>query len=135
MPGLDKTRVDKWLWAIRFFKSRSIASDACTGGKVKINGISAKPSGLVKAGDIIECKKDHINYRLQVITVIDKRVGAPIAVTCYENITPEEELNKFESWFAGKARPEQRDKGTGRPTKKERRDIDDYKDSIFFEED
>jgi len=128
-----KTRVDKWLWAIRFFKTRSLATDACSGGKVKVNGINAKASQLIKPGDMVLCKKEHINYELRVVTIIEKRVGAPIAVTCYENLTPAEELNKFENWFSGKAKNEIREKGSGRPTKRERREIDDYKDG-FFEE-
>ena len=128
-----KTRVDKWLWAIRFFKTRSLATDACSGGKVKVNGINAKASQLIKPGDMVLCKKEHINYELRVVNIIEKRVGAPIAVTCYENLTPAEELNKFENWFSGKAKNEIREKGSGRPTKRERREIDDYKDG-FFEE-
>lgn len=135
MSTPEKTRVDKWLWAIRFFKTRSLATDACTGGKVRVNGVNAKPSHLIRVADLVSCKKDHINYELKVVTIIEKRVGAPIAVTCYENLTPAEELNKFESWFVGKARGEQREKGSGRPTKKERREIDDFKGSIFDDED
>ncbi|HMT76543.1 MAG TPA: RNA-binding S4 domain-containing protein [Saprospiraceae bacterium] len=131
----EKIRIDKWLWSIRFFKSRSIASDACTGGKVKINDIAAKASSLVKIGDKITCKKEHINYELIVKAIIGKRVSAPIAITCYDNITPEAELNKFEQWFVGKAPTEVRDRGSGRPTKRDRRDIDEFKDRIFDEDD
>lgn len=124
----EKTRIDKWLWAIRFFKTRTLASDACSGGKVKINGINAKPSTLVKFGDEVQCKKDHINYVLKVERIIEKRVGAPIAVTCYLNLTPEEELKKFENWFNGLPQTEYRERGSGRPTKKERRELDEFKD-------
>ncbi len=127
----EKTRVDKWLWAIRFFKTRSLATDACSGGKVKVNGINAKASQLVKPGDMVICKKDHFNYELKVVSIIEKRVGAPIAVTCYENLTPPEELNKFEDWFIGKGKNESRERGAGRPTKRERRDIDEFKDGQF----
>jgi len=136
MSGMsEKTRVDKWLWAIRFFKTRSLATDACSGGKVKVNGINAKASQLIKAGDMVHCKKEHINYELKVVSIIEKRVGAPIAVTCYENLTPPEELNKFENWFTGKSKNEIREKGAGRPTKKERREIDDFKGGYLEDED
>ena len=132
MAGLsEKTRVDKWLWAVRFFKTRSLATDACSGAKVKVNGVNAKASQLIRTGDMVICKKEHINYELKVVTIIEKRVGAPIAVTCYENLTPPEELNKFEDWFVGKGKNEKREAGTGRPTKRERRDIDVFKDSRF----
>lgn len=131
----EKTRVDKWLWAIRFFKTRSLATDACSGGKVKVNGVNAKASQLIKPGDMVICKKEHINYELKVVTIIEKRVGAPIAVTCYENLTPPEELNKFEDWFVGKGKNEIRERGAGRPTKRERREIDEFKDGRFVGED
>ena len=130
----EKTRIDKWLWAVRLVKTRSLATDACSGGKVKVNGINAKASQLVRPGDLIFCKKEHINYELKVVSIIEKRVGAPIAITCYENLTPPEELNKFENWFVGKVNNEHRERGAGRPTKRERREIDEYKVNLFDEE-
>ncbi|MCO6462318.1 MAG: RNA-binding S4 domain-containing protein [Saprospiraceae bacterium] len=134
MSSPEKTRIDKWLWAIRFFKTRSLATDACSGGKVRINNAPAKASSLVKVNDVVQCNKDHINYQLVVKGIIEKRVGAPIAVTCYENITPEEELNKFEKWFVGKSPTEVRDKGSGRPTKRDRREIDEFKGRFYEDE-
>lgn len=131
----EKTRIDKWLWAVRFFKTRSLATDACIGSKVKVNGVNAKPATLVKVGDMVTCRKEHINFELKVVRIIEKRVGAPIAVTCYENLTPPEELNKFESWFLVAAKPERREKGAGRPTKKERREIDEFKGGIIIDDD
>lgn len=85
----------------------------------------------MRPGDLIFCKKEHINYELKVVSIIEKRVGAPIAITCYENLTPPEELNKFENWFVGKVNNEHRERGAGRPTKRERREIDEYKVNLF----
>ena len=123
--------MDKWLWSVRIFKSRSIASEACRSGQVYLDEDRIKQSHLLKEGDIIQVKKDGFNLTYRVIKLIEKRVGAPIAVTCYEDLTPDEELNKYKDWFIGKARPEFRERGTGRPTKKERREIDDFKDDQF----
>lgn len=120
----QKTRIDKWLWSVRIFKSRTIASDACRSGRVKIGDTVAKPSATVCEGDVVQVKKEGFNLSFRVIRAIEKRVGAPIAVTCYANITPEAELNKYKLWFA--ASPVLRDKGAGRPTKKERRDIERF---------
>ncbi len=129
---MDKVRVDKWLWSVRIFKSRTIATDACKGGRVKVNGESVKPSFLLQRGDVIAIRKSGFDFQFKVVELIQKRVGAPIAVTCYEDITPQEEKNKYQQWFVtGKAAPERREKGTGRPTKKERREIDEFKDSWF----
>ena len=129
---MEKVRVDKWLWSVRIFKSRTIATDACKGGRVKVNGESVKPSFLLQKGDVVVIRKSGFDFQFKVIELIQKRVGAPIAATCYEDITPLEEKNKYQEWFvAGKAAPERRDRGTGRPTKKERREIDEFKGSWF----
>lgn len=120
-------RIDKWLWSVRIFKSRTLANDICKSGKVKINEKRAKASSEVKHGDLVHVKKNGFNLEFRVLDVIQKRVGAPLAVQCYEDITPESELRKYEDWFVGKARPEFREKGDGRPTKKQRRDIDEFK--------
>lgn len=120
-------RIDKWLWAVRIFKTRTLAGETCKTGKVKINEKRAKPSADVKVGDLVHVKKNGFNLQFEVLRIIQKRVGAPIAQTCYNDITPEEELRKYEDWFIGKARPEIRDKGEGRPTKKERRELDKFK--------
>ena len=125
---LDKVRIDKWLWSVRIYKSRTLATDACKSGKVKIDGVAVKPSYMVSKEDVIEVRKNGFNFRLRVIDLIQKRVGAPIAQQCYEDLTPEEELQKYDSWFVGKAAAEKREKGAGRPTKRERREIDRFKD-------
>jgi ribosome-associated heat shock protein Hsp15 len=126
---MEKVRIDKWLWSIRIFKSRTLATDACKGGKVKIGGDSVKPSYLVARGETVVCRKDGFNFEYKVIDLIEKRVGAPIAVTCYEDITPESEKNKYQAWFENNQQQsaEARERGSGRPTKKERRDIEKYK--------
>ena len=131
---MDKTRIDKWLWAVRIFKSRSLAADACKNGRVKINGTILKASANVQRGNTIQVRKDHFNFTFKVLDVIDKRVSAKLAEPCYENLTPPEELNKFKSWFVNSQTVEYREKGTGRPTKKERRVIDDYKTDIVYTE-
>lgn len=131
-----KTRVDKWLWAVRIFKSRSMAADACKNGKVKHeNGSILKASSNVQIGDILYVRKDHFNLSFKVLEIIDKRVSAKLAEPCYENLTSQEELNKFKNWFINSHAAEFREKGSGRPTKKERRVIDEFKtdsdDDIF----
>ena len=128
---MDKVRVDKWLWSVRIFKSRSISSDACKNGNVKLEGKSLKPSYLVNIGDTLTVKKNGFNLVYKVSKLISKRVSATLAVECYEHLTSEEELNKYKDWFIGKARPEVRDKGMGRPTKRERRELDEFKDMRF----
>lgn len=125
---MNKVRVDKWLWSVRIFKSRTIATDACKGGKVKSGDASLKPSHQVAEGDLITVKKNGFSFQFKVITLIEKRVGAPIAITCYEDVTPAEEKSKYLAWFQNAApSAEKREKGTGRPTKKERREIDTFK--------
>ncbi|MFZ4560996.1 MAG: RNA-binding S4 domain-containing protein [Saprospiraceae bacterium] len=123
----EKMRVDKWLWCVRIFKSRTIAADACKAGKVKMNDVPLKPSQLVAVGDVVEVRKNGFNFSFQVLQLLKSRVSAPIAQACYANQTPEEELNKYNDWFIGKGAPERRDRGAGRPTKRERRQIDDFK--------
>jgi ribosome-associated heat shock protein Hsp15 len=129
-----KIRVDKWLWSVRIFKTRTQATDACKRNNVKIKSKAVKPSALISPDEIIEVHKNGFNLTFKVLKLISKRVGSPIAVTCYENLTPESEMNKYSDWFVGKGRPEMREKGTGRPTKRERREIDIYKDRIFWDE-
>ena len=125
----DKVRIDKWLWSVRIFKSRTISSDACKSGKVRIDDKTVKPSYLVGVGEIVIVRKNGFDFQFKVLKLIQKRVGAPIAQTCYEDLTSEEELNKYKDWFVvGKAAAEKREKGSGRPTKKQRRTIDKYKD-------
>lgn len=124
---MDKVRIDKWLWSVRIFKSRTLATDACKSGKVKIKGTSVKPSYLLERDQLVEVRKNGFELQFKVIDLIQKRVSAPIAQECYEDLTPAEELNKYQDWFVGKAAAEKRAKGAGRPTKKERRTIDEFK--------
>ncbi len=128
---MNKVRIDKWLWSVRIYKSRTLATDACKGGKVKIDATSVKPSHQIAEGDIVTVKKDGFNFQFKAITLIEKRVGAAIAVTCYEDVTPADERTKYLEWFQN-ATPttEKRDRGIGRPTKKERREIDTFKEDF-----
>lgn len=128
---MKKVRIDKWLWSVRIYKSRTMATDACKSGRVKIADKSVKPSFLVERGALVRVNKNGFNLQYKVIDLIEKRVGAPLAVVCYENLTPADELNKYNEWFIGKARPEIREKGAGRPTKRERRDIDKFKTDFY----
>ncbi len=124
---LKKVRIDKWLWSVRIFKTRTQATDACKSGKVKIGEKVLKASYLVTRDEIIFVRKNSYNFTYKVIDLIQKRVSATLAEPCYENLTPEEELTKFNDWYVGKGKAEQRAKGEGRPTKKDRRNIDRMK--------
>lgn len=124
----DKVRIDKYLWSIRIFKSRTLATDACKEGKVKLHDENAKPSTMVIVGDIIDVVKDGFKLKYKVVQLIEKRVSPVLAKPCYEDLTPEEEINKYKSWFIGKGGPERRERGAGRPTKRDRREIDEFKD-------
>jgi len=117
-----KPRLDKWLWAVRVFKTRSMATDACKKGKIFIAGIAAKPSHSVKEGEVIERRESQITRSFKVTGLLEKRVSAKVAVNYMEEITPPEEFKKLES--ARTAIIGVRQRGTGRPTKKERRDIE-----------
>ncbi|HMR89499.1 MAG TPA: RNA-binding S4 domain-containing protein [Saprospiraceae bacterium] len=134
MSASNKVRIDKWLWSVRLFKSRSMATDACKAGKVKIKDSNVKPSYLVTSGEEIEVKKNGFNLTFKVLQIIEKRVSATLAAPCFEDLTPLEEMNKYKEWFVGKAGAEFRQRGEGRPTKKERREIDDFKD-MYLEDD
>ncbi len=127
---MEKVRIDKWLWAVRIFKTRTLASDNCKKANIKINDVKAKASSQVTIGDKVGVHKDGFNLIFKIEKLIEKRVGAPLAIQCYENLTTEEEMNKFSDWFVGKAKPEIREKGAGRPTKKDRRTIEDFKDGF-----
>jgi len=133
MKEVTKVRIDKWLWAVRLFKSRSMATDTVKSGKVKMNGKALKASFVVTPGNIIEVKKNGFNLTVKVEKLIEKRVSATLASECITDLTPQEELNKYKDWYTGKAQPEFRERGEGRPTKKERREIDDFK--VFYLED
>lgn len=123
-----KVRIDKWLWSIRIFKSRTIATDAVKAGRVRVAGAAVKPSFQIAEGEVVTVKKDGFNFQFRAIQLIEKRVGAAIAVTCYEDVTPQEERDKYLAWFQNSApTTEKRDRGTGRPTKKDRREMDEFK--------
>ena len=130
----NKMRVDRWLWAVRIFKSRTKATNACKRGNVKSEGGKLKPSSLISPGDIVYLHKDNFNLSYKIVKLIPKRVSATLAEPCYINLTPEEELHKFKDWFIGKAPAERREKGAGRPTKRERRDLEQYKDEIYLDD-
>ena len=122
-------RLDKWLWAARIFKTRSLATEACRRGHVKIAGQSVKPAHDVRVGETILVRKDRLTQTLKVLGLSEKRVGAPIAKTLVEDLTaPEEYAQARPSLLPPEAfRP----KGLGRPTKKERRDLDRFKGPDF----
>lgn len=126
----DSARIDKWLWAARIFKTRSIAADACKNGRVTIGGITVKPSHTIKRGEIISVKKPPITYSFKVLNCIEQRVGAKLLVGIYENVTDPKQYELLEmsriSGFVDRAR------GTGRPTKKERRALDAFVDPTMF---
>ena len=130
----SEARIDKWLWAARVYKTRTLASDACKNGRITINGALAKPSRTVKVGDQVGVKKSPITYTFRGLQAIEKRVGAKLLPEVFENITPPEQYELLEmnqiSGFIDRAR------GTGRPTKKDRRALDDFADTpIFLDED
>lgn len=127
-----EARLDKWLWAARIFKTRTLASDACKNNRVTINGALSKPARMVKEGDEIGVKKSPITYTFKVKQAIEKRVGAKLLPDVYQNITTAEQYELLEmskiSGFVGRA------KGMGRPTKKDRRDMEEFTMPIFLEE-
>lgn len=121
---MEEVRIDKWLWAVRIFKTRSLAADACKKGKVVINNEDAKPAKTIKINDIITVRKSPVNYKYKVIGLSEKRMGAKLVPDFLEDLTSKEELdkllNKKRGYFSG-------EKGLGRPTKKDRRSLDDFK--------
>ena len=120
----SEIRIDKYLWAIRMYKTRSMASTALEGGKVKLNGDSVKASKKVKTGEIYKIKREQQTLEIEVLLIIPKRVAASIATECYKIISNSlENQTKNQSAFSLNAI---RDKGLGRPTKRERRNIDEF---------
>ena len=127
MPNTE-ARIDKWLWAARIYKTRTLASDACKNGRITINGAQAKPSRSVKPSDEVGVKKSPIIYTFRVKQAIEKRVGAKLVPDVLENITTPEQYELLEmSRISGFI---DRQRGTGRPTKKERRALDDFSDDV-----
>lgn len=118
-------RIDKYLWAIRQYKTRSISAEACKNGRVKIDGVAVKASREVKVGDIIELRVNITNKVIEVEEIIKNRLGASLAVQKYKDVTPQEELERVE--MINEMRTEHRDRGAGRPTKKDRRELSKIK--------
>ena len=127
-----EARIDKWLWAVRIFKTRTLAADACKNNRISINSTTVKPSRMVKEGDEVSVRKPPVTYTFRVKQAIEKRVGAKMLPDIIENITPPEqyelpEINRI-SGFVNRA------KGMGRPTKKDRRAIDDFTAPVFLDD-
>jgi len=123
----EGVRIDKYLWAVRVYKTRTQATDACRKGRVTVDKMPAKPSRMVNTGDVIKVKKMPLVYSYRVLDPIEKRVGAQLVKSYMEDITPPEELHKLDmqdDFFV------RRDRGAGRPTKRERRKLDDLRDDI-----
>ena len=124
-----EVRIDKWMWETRIFKTRTIALEYCKKNRVSVNDAPAKPSRMIKVGDIIQVRKPPVTYSFKVLDIPSNRVGAKLVPQYLENITPPEQYEILElqkiSGFVDRAR------GTGRPTKKDRRELDDFMDSYL----
>ncbi|MEJ7779410.1 MAG: RNA-binding S4 domain-containing protein [Daejeonella sp.] len=125
----EKLRIDKYLWAIRAFKTRSISTEACKAGRVKMAGQNLKPSHIVKTGEVYTVQKGSNKKIIKVVALLERRVDAKTAITFYEDLTPVEETLAYKSMFH--TANLSRDRGTGRPTKKDRREIDDLQEGWF----
>ncbi len=127
---MNEARIDKWLWAARIFKTRSIAADACKNGRVTLNGMNMKPSRTIKEGEVVSVKKPPVTYSFKVLKAIEQRVGAKLLPEIYENVTDRKQYELLQmsriSGFIDRAH------GTGRPTKKERRALDAFVDPVMF---
>jgi len=121
-----EVRIDKWMWATRIFKTRTIALEACKKNRVMVNDIQAKPSRMIRVGDIVQIRKPPVTYSFKVLDITTNRIGAKLVPQYLENITPPEQYEILElqkiSGFVDRIR------GAGRPTKKERRELDDFMD-------
>ena len=128
----SEARIDKWLWAARIFKTRTIAAAACKKGQVSLKGSPVKASRMIKVGDVVDVRKPPITYSFRVLQAIERRVGAKLIPEILENITAPEQYEILEmskiSGFVNRA------KGTGRPTKKDRRSLDEFQSEVpeFF---
>ena len=127
----NEARIDKWLWAARIFKTRTIAAAACKKGQITLRGAQLKPSRIIKVGDVIEVRKPPITYSFKVLQAIERRVGARLIPEILEDVTPPQQYELLEmskiSGFVNRA------KGTGRPTKKDRRSLDEFtQETPFF---
>ncbi len=122
----EKIRVDKWMWAVRLFKTRSLATLACEQGKISVNNMPAKASRIVNVNDLIGIRRTGITHQYKVLKVISNRIGAKLVPEHLEDLTPQDELEAFST--RTKRFSIFRDPGTGRPTKRERRDLDEFLD-------
>ena len=127
-----EVRIDKWLWAVRLFKTRTLAAEACKKGKVIIQNIQVKPSRNIKVGDVICIKRNPILFSFKVLALSENRMNAKLVAVFMENVTTADQLELIElGKLAGQTG---RDRGTGRPTKKERRELDDFIEPTFMDE-
>ncbi|MDD6210722.1 MAG: RNA-binding S4 domain-containing protein [Bacteroidales bacterium] len=129
---MEEVRIDKWMWATRIFKTRTIAVEACKKGRISVKGVTIKPSRMIKVGEVIEVRKPPVTYSFRVLGLIDKRVGAKLVPQFLENVTPTEqyeilELSKI-SGFVNRA------KGLGRPTKKDRRNLESFTEPTYIDD-
>lgn len=127
---MNEVRIDKWMWATRIFKTRSIAADACKKGRIMMGGVTVKPSRMVKVGDVIQVRKPPVTFSFKVLDLAENRMGAKLVPQYLENVTPPEqyeilEMNRI-SGFVNRA------KGLGRPTKKDRRDLEQFTGADFY---
>ena len=128
----EAVRIDKWLWAVRVFKTRTVASEACKKGRIVIGNSTVKPSRMIRIGEIVQVKKPPVTYSFKVLDLSQKRMGAKHVPEIMENVTPAEEyevleLNKLSGFV-------DRQRGSGRPTKKDRRDLEQFTDDLEFDE-
>lgn len=127
---MAEARIDKWLWAARIFKTHTIASEACKKGRISVNGAQVKPSRMIKPGEVIQVKKPPVTYSFKVLQAIEKRVGAKLVPEILENVTTPDQYELLEmskiSGFVDRAR------GTGRPTKKDRRSMEEFITPEYF---
>ncbi len=128
-----EVRIDKWLWAVRLFKTRTLAADACKKGKVVVQNVQVKPSRNVKVGDIVSIKRNPILFSFKVLALSENRMNAKLVSDFMLNVTTLDQLELIE--LARLAGQTGRDRGTGRPTKKERRELDDFIEPTFVDED
>lgn len=129
----NEVRIDKWLWAVRLFKTRSIAIEACKKGRISIKGVTIKPSRMVKTGDIIEVRRPPITYSFEVLNLAENRMGAKLVPEFMKDVTPPSQLEILElsrmSGFVDRAR------GSGRPTKKDRRELEQFTEDFSYFDD
>ena len=131
---MPEARIDKWMWAARIFKTRTIAAEACKKGRISINGSQVKPARMVKPGDVVQVRKPPVTYSFKVLQAIEKRVGAKLVPEIMENVTTPDQYelllscndSVFDMLMSKISGFVDRARGTGRPTKKERRDLDEF---------